>query len=129
MASSIYKAPDVKTIQDITKSEGIDAIHGRPNCHTLINLVNQLCAGARQVHCDYSNFGMMWVDLPDPNEQVVAPLQPNNPTKSLLSTSTAAKPKITSSPSNGRNKRNIGKPSSTPTRRSSQPQNLFLTQK
>jgi hypothetical protein len=83
MASSVYKAPDVKTLQEIIEGEGIDAIHGRPNCHTLISLVNQLCAGARQIHCDYSNFGMMWIILPQPiyfqltNEAVVAPLQPN----------------------------------------------------
>ena len=63
MASSVYKAPDVKTIQELIEQDGIDSIHGRPNCHSLIVLVNQLCAGARQVECEYSNYGMMWVVL------------------------------------------------------------------
>ena len=38
MASSVYKAPDDKTIQDIIKGEGIDAIHGRTNCHALTGM-------------------------------------------------------------------------------------------
>ena len=82
MASSVYKAPDVKTIQEIIEQDGIDAIHGRPNCHTLISLLNQLCAGARQVECEYSNYGMMWVVLPQAiyqqltNKNITSPGEP-----------------------------------------------------
>ena len=82
MASSVYKAPDVKTILELIEQDGIDPIHRRPNCHFLIVLVNQLCTGARQVECKYSNYGMMWVVLPQAiyqqltNEAITSPGQP-----------------------------------------------------
>ena len=82
-SSSYYKADSAKDIQEIIESEAnITPIKGRPDCHTLIQLLNQLCKGAREVSCDYSAYGLMWLCLPQPiyyaltRENVVAPMQP-----------------------------------------------------
>jgi hypothetical protein len=48
----------------------------------LINFLNQVAEGAKQVECEYSNYGMMWVCLPQDvyyqitNENVTAPIVP-----------------------------------------------------
>ena len=82
MASSIYKAPDVASIVDIIETEGIDTLDGRPDCHKLVKLVNQLANGCRNIDCDYSNYGMSWLVFPQAlyasltGENIVAPIQP-----------------------------------------------------
>ena len=82
MSSSVYKALDVSSIVEIIEAEGIENIIGRPDCHTLTKLLNQLANGARNIECDYSNFGMMWLVIPQnvyqilTGENVVAPMQP-----------------------------------------------------
>ncbi len=42
------------------KTEGIQSIKGRPTCHSLDVLLNELGNGARNVKCKYSQFGMLW---------------------------------------------------------------------
>ena len=64
MASSIYKAPDIASLIEIIKTEGIDTIDGRPDCHKLVQLVNQLANGCRNIECEYSNYGMSWLVFP-----------------------------------------------------------------
>ena len=82
MASSIYKAPDVAALVDIIKTEGIESLAGRPDCHKLVKLVNQLANGCRNIDCDYSNYGMSWLVFPQAlyqsltGENIVAPIQP-----------------------------------------------------
>jgi hypothetical protein len=82
MASSIYKAPDVAALVDIIETEGIESLAGRPDCHKLIKLVNQLANGCRNIDCDYSNYGMSWLVFPQAlyqsltGENIVAPIQP-----------------------------------------------------
>jgi hypothetical protein len=82
MTSAIYRAQDVATIRSTLESEPIDDIQGRPSCYTLIKLLSQLCEAAKQVECEYSNYGMMWKVLRDEpyliitGENVVAPLRP-----------------------------------------------------
>ena len=63
MSSQVYKAQDVATIRATIDNEGIDPIQGRPDCMKLINFLNQVTEGAKQVECEYSNFGMMWICL------------------------------------------------------------------
>ena len=82
-SSSYYKADSAKDIQEIIETEAnITPIRGHPDCHTLIQLLNQLCKGAKEVSCDYSAYGLMWLCLPQPiyyaltRENVVAPMQP-----------------------------------------------------
>ena len=82
-SSSYYKADSAKDIQEIIETEAnITPIKGRPDCHTLIQLLNQLCKGAKEVSCDYSAYGLMWLCLPQPiyfaltRENVVTPMQP-----------------------------------------------------
>ena len=38
--TTVYKAEGVKALQEIIESQPIDRIQGRPDCHTLINLLN-----------------------------------------------------------------------------------------
>eukprot|EP00804_Cyclotella_cryptica_P012637 CCRYP_016910-RA/>CCRYP_016910-RA protein AED:1.00 eAED:1.00 QI:0/-1/0/1/-1/1/1/0/517 len=82
MASSIYKAPDVASLVDIIETEGIDNLEGRPDCHKLVKLVNQLANGCRNIDCDYSNYGMSWLVFPQAlyasltGKNIVAPIQP-----------------------------------------------------
>jgi hypothetical protein len=59
MVSTIYKALNVSSIVEIIGAEGIENIVGCPDCHTLTKLLNQFAKGARNIECDYSNFGMM----------------------------------------------------------------------
>ena len=53
-----------------------------PNCHTLLNLLNQLCNGNKNIECGFLNCGMMWCVLPEQLyhaitcEQVITPLHP-----------------------------------------------------
>eukprot|EP00956_Cyclotella_meneghiniana_P022200 scaffold41617_cov75-Cyclotella_meneghiniana.AAC.5 len=82
-SSSYYKADSAKDIQEIIETEAnITPIRGHPDCHTLIQLLNQLCKGAKEVSCDYSAYGLMWLCLPQPiyfaltRENVVTPMQP-----------------------------------------------------
>jgi hypothetical protein len=60
MSAVIYRALDVESIVKIIETEGIQAIKGRPTCHSLIVLLNELGNGARNVKCEYSQFGMLW---------------------------------------------------------------------
>jgi len=82
MASSIYKAPDIASLIEIIKTEGIDTIDGRPDCHILVQLVNQLANGCRNIECEYSNYGMSWLVFPQTlyasltGKNIVAPIQP-----------------------------------------------------
>ena len=82
MSSNVYKAQDVSSIVEIIEAEGIEPIPGRPDCHSLTKLLNQLANGSRNIECDYSNFGMMWLVIPQnvyqilTGENVVAPMQP-----------------------------------------------------
>ena len=82
MASSIYKAPDVASLVDIIETEGIESLDGRPDCQKLVNLVNQLANGCRNIDCNYSNYGMSWLVFPQAlyasltGENIVAPIQP-----------------------------------------------------
>jgi hypothetical protein len=59
MSSTIYKADNVATIRATLESENIDSIQGHPSCYTLINLLSQLCEAAKNVICEYSQYGMM----------------------------------------------------------------------
>jgi hypothetical protein len=45
MSSTIYKAQSEHDLVKIIEAKGIDNIAGKPNCHTLLKLVNQLAAG------------------------------------------------------------------------------------
>ena len=82
MASSIYKAPDEASLVDIIETAGIESLDGRPDCHKLIKLVNQLATGCCNIDCDYSNYGMSWLVFPQAlyasltGENIVAPIQP-----------------------------------------------------
>ena len=82
MSSHIYKALTVAECIKFIKSEHIDTIQGRPMCHLLCTLLNQLANRARNVPCDYSNYGMSWLVIPVAmyivltGENVVAPNQP-----------------------------------------------------
>ena len=82
MTSQVYKAQDVATIRATIENEGIDPIQGRPDCMKLIHFLNQATEGAKQVECEYSNFGMMWICLPQDiyfqitNENITAPIVP-----------------------------------------------------
>eukprot|EP00804_Cyclotella_cryptica_P019677 CCRYP_016445-RA/>CCRYP_016445-RA protein AED:0.62 eAED:0.37 QI:0/0/0/1/0/0/2/0/365 len=82
MSSQVYKAQDVATIRATIKNEGIDPIQVRPDCMKLIHFLNQVTEGAKQVECEYSNYGMMWVCLPQviyfqiTNENITAPVVP-----------------------------------------------------
>ncbi len=82
MSSQVYKAQDVATIRATIENEGIDPIQGRPDCMKLIHFLNQVTEGAKQVECEYSNYGMMWVCLPQDiyfqitNENITAPVVP-----------------------------------------------------
>ena len=60
MSAVIYQALGVESIVKIIETEGIQAIKGRPTCHSLIVLLNELGNGARNVKCEYSQFGMLW---------------------------------------------------------------------
>jgi hypothetical protein len=60
MSAVIYRALDVESIVKIIETEGIQAIKGRPTCHSLIVLLNELGNGARNIKCKYSQFGMLW---------------------------------------------------------------------
>ena len=79
MSSTVYRAQTVSELTEIIESENIKNIQGRPNCHTLLKLVNQLAAGCRQIQCEYSQYGMSWLVLPQAiyqiltGENVVAP--------------------------------------------------------
>ena len=82
-SSSYYKADIAKDIQEIIVTEAnITPIKGRRDCHTLIQLLNQLCKGAKEVICNYSVYGLMWLVLPQAiyyaltRENVVTPMQP-----------------------------------------------------
>jgi hypothetical protein len=82
MSAVIYQALDVESIVKIIETEGIQAIKGRPTCHSLIVLLNELGNGARNIKCEYSHFGMLWCVHP-PNiyqiltgETVTAPPVP-----------------------------------------------------
>jgi hypothetical protein len=82
MSATVYKAQDIATIRATIENEGIDPITGRPDCLKLIEFLNQVSEGAKQVECEYSNFGMMWVCLPQDiylqitQEHVTAPINP-----------------------------------------------------
>jgi hypothetical protein len=60
MSAVIYRALDVESIVKIIETGGIQAIKGRPTCHSLIVLLNELGNGARNVKCEYSQFDMLW---------------------------------------------------------------------
>ena len=82
MSAVIYKALDVESIAKILETEGIKAINGRPTCHSRIVLLNELGNGARNIKCEYSEFGMLWCVHP-PNiyqiltgETITAPAVP-----------------------------------------------------
>jgi hypothetical protein len=79
MSSSIYKAPTERDLVEIIEAEGIEHISGKPTCHTLLKLVNQLAAGCRAIECEYSNYGLSYLVLPQglyqilTGENIVAP--------------------------------------------------------
>jgi hypothetical protein len=68
MSSTIYKAQSEHELIEIIEAKGIEHISGKPNCHTLLNLVNQL-----------SNYGLSYLVLPQAlyqiltGENIVAP--------------------------------------------------------
>ena len=82
MSATVYKALEVEAIIKIIEAEGIEAIPGRPTCHTLIKLLNQLGNGARNIPCEYSQYGMLWLVQPQniyrilTGENIVAPIDP-----------------------------------------------------
>ena len=82
MSSAIYKAEDIATIRARLEAKTIDSIQGHPTCYLLITLLSQLCEAAKNIHCEYSAYGMMWKCLrEDPyhlimGEQVVTPIRP-----------------------------------------------------
>jgi hypothetical protein len=79
MSSTIYKAQAERELIEIIEAEGIEHISGKPNCHTLLKLVNQLAAGCRAIECEYSNYGLSYLVLPQAlyqiltGENIVAP--------------------------------------------------------
>ena len=81
-SATVYQAQNDATIQVTIESDGIDPIWGRPNCMKLINFLNQVSQGAKKNKCKYSNYGMMWVCLPQDiyyqvtQENVTAPIVP-----------------------------------------------------
>ena len=80
--SAIYRAQDVASIKATIEKQGINPIHRRPDCYKLINFLNQVSEGAKNIEREYSNYDMMWFCLPQDiyhqitNENVVASIVP-----------------------------------------------------
>jgi len=49
-SATIYHAQDVAPILATIDNEGIDLIQGWPDCYKLINFLNQVSKGAKQVY-------------------------------------------------------------------------------
>ena len=62
--SLTYKAADIDEIQTIIETEDITSITSSPNCRKLINLINELSNGAKNVEWKYSDYGHLWTILP-----------------------------------------------------------------
>jgi hypothetical protein len=71
MSSTIYKAPSERELIEIIEAEGIENISGKPTCHTLLKLVNQLAVGCRAIECEYSNYGLSYLVLPQALYQIL----------------------------------------------------------
>lgn len=61
---SQYAPETVKNYEAAIEAEGVKQIPGHPNCETMIAFICDLTHAAKQVECDYSNFGMMFTVLP-----------------------------------------------------------------
>jgi hypothetical protein len=77
-----FAAQSIDTFKSTIEAEDISNIHGRPNANSLIKLLNELSAGVRSIECGYSQFGFLYLVIPDPiyhhltNENVVPPVDP-----------------------------------------------------
>ena len=82
MSATVYKALGVEAIIKIIEAKGIETIQGQPNCHSLINLLNQLGNGTRNIPCEYYQYEMLWLVQPQniyrilTGENIVAPIDP-----------------------------------------------------
>ena len=71
MSSNVYRAQTVSEITEIIEMGTIESIQGQPTCHSLLKLVNQLAAGCRAITCEYSQYGMSWLVLPQAIYQIL----------------------------------------------------------
>jgi len=77
-----FAAQSINTYKSTIESEDISNIPGRPNANSLIKLLNELAAGARGIECGYSQFGFLYLVIPQQiyqhltNEVVVPPADP-----------------------------------------------------
>ena len=62
--SSTYTPLEVKDIEAIVETEGLDQMTGRPSPSSLITIINQLSRSFQTIHCPYSAFGMLYIVLP-----------------------------------------------------------------
>ena len=61
--SSTYTPLEVKDIEAIVKTEGLDQMKGRPSPGSLITIINQLSRAFQTIHCPYFAFGMLYIVL------------------------------------------------------------------
>ena len=62
--SSTYTPLEVKDIEAIVETEGLDQMTGRPSPGSLITIINQLSRAFQTIHFPYSAFGMLYIVLP-----------------------------------------------------------------
>jgi hypothetical protein len=63
--SNVFAALSGNSYKALIKTEDIAPITARPKANTLVQLLNQLSAGARGMECFYSNFGFLYYVLPE----------------------------------------------------------------
>ena len=81
--SSTYTALTKKEINEILVKDGdLSKIAGRPTCHSLINLIQELSDRVQQIPNTYSQYGYLFLVLPPitytsiTGENIAPPLQP-----------------------------------------------------
>ena len=83
MSSSTYTALTRKEINELLIKDGdLSKIAGRPTCHSLINLIQELSDRVQQIPCPYSSYGYLFLVLPGSTytsitgETITPPTQP-----------------------------------------------------
>ena len=83
MTVSTYTALTRKEINELLVKDGdLSRIAGRPTCHSLINLIQELSDRVQQIPCPYSAYGYLFLVLPSSTytsitgEAIAPPLQP-----------------------------------------------------
>jgi hypothetical protein len=77
-----FAAQSIDHYKSMIESEDVSSIPGRPNANSLIKMLNELAAGARGIECGYSQFGFLYLVIPQQiyqhltNENVVPPADP-----------------------------------------------------